>query len=89
MKMSKELGPFLVSIILVLIGVFLMVSAYSRKPILLKLSTLGMFTINPDSPGRVARAWLFGIGVSLCTVGCLLIILDKLCSLKLLPCGAA
>ncbi len=31
--MTHELGQFLVSILLVFVGVFLMVSAYSRKPV--------------------------------------------------------
>ena len=82
--MAHELGQSLVSVLLIILGIFLMVSAYSRRVILLRLATLGMFRINPDSPGRMQRAWLFGIGVFLCMVGVALVLLDKLHSLKLI-----
>jgi hypothetical protein len=69
---------FLVSICLILLGIFLMIAAYSRKPLLLKLASLGMFRIDPDSPGRVPRLIMFSIGVGLTVVGLALVVIDKL-----------
>ena len=82
--MAKELGSFLVNIVLTFLGVFLMFAAYSRDPLLLKLVTLGQLNINPDNPGRKQRAVIFGIGVFLIFVGVLLIVLDKLKSLGII-----
>jgi hypothetical protein len=74
----KELGAFLVSVLLIVLGIFLMVAAYARTPILLRLASLGMFRINPDSPGRIPRLIMFCIGVTLCVVGLILVVVDKL-----------
>lgn len=76
--MVEGLGAFLVNVVLMFIGVFLMISAYSRNPLLLKIVTLGTFHIDPDNPGRVQRAVVFGIGVTLVSVGLIFVILDKL-----------
>ena len=76
--MAEGLGAFLVNVVLMFIGVFLMISAYSRNPILLKLVSLGTIKIDPDNPGRTKRAVVFGIGVTLVVVGLISVILDKL-----------
>lgn len=75
--MAETLGSFLVLVVLIFIGVFLMIAAYSKKEILLKLATLGTFKIDPDHPGTTARAVMFGVGVTLVLVGLLLIILER------------
>ena len=82
--MSEALGSFLVTVVLIFIGVFLMISAYSRKEILLKIATLGTFKIDPDNPGKAARAVVFGIGATLVVVGLLLVVLEKLVELEIL-----
>lgn len=79
--MAENLGTFLVTIILMFIGVFLVIAAYSRKEILLKIATLGTFRIDPDNPGRTQRAIVFGIGVTLVLVGLILIVIEKLVDL--------
>jgi divalent metal cation (Fe/Co/Zn/Cd) transporter len=79
--MVEALGSFLVSIVLIFLGVFLMLTAYTRDPILLKVVTLGQLNIHPDSPGRNVRAVIFGTGAFLVFVGVVLIVLDKLSSL--------
>ena len=79
--MAELLGTFLVTIVLMFIGVFLMMCAYSRKPILLKIATLGTFTIDPDNPGRTQRAVVFSIGITLVLVGLLLVVIEKLSEL--------
>ena len=76
--MAESLGGFLVTIVLMFIGVFLMIAAYSRKEVLLKIATLGSLRIDPDNPGTTARAVMFGVGVTLVLVGLLLILLEKL-----------
>ena len=76
--MAEGLGGFLVNVVLMFIGVFLMISAYSRNKILLKLVSLGTIKIDPDNPGRSKRAVVFGIGVTLVVVGLIFVILDKL-----------
>jgi hypothetical protein len=75
--MAEKLGPFLIEVLLLLLGIFLMLAAYSRKPLLLKLATLGTIHIDPDSPGRRQRAVVFGIGIALVLVAIAFIILDK------------
>jgi hypothetical protein len=55
-----------------------MITAHSRKEVLLKLVTLGTIRIDPDSPGRTPRAVIFSIGVTLVLVGVLFVILEKL-----------
>jgi hypothetical protein len=79
--MVEALGSFLVRIVLIFLGVFLMLTAYSRDKLLLKIVTLGQLHIDPDNPGRKARAVIFGTGTSLIFVGVVLIVLDKLTSL--------
>ena len=76
--MAASLGSFLVTVVLMFIGVFLMIAAYSRKEVLLKIATLGTLRIDPDHPGTTARAVMFGVGVTLVLVGLLLILLEKL-----------
>jgi hypothetical protein len=82
--MAESLGSFLVTVVLMCIGVFLMIAAYSRKEILLKIATLGTLRIDPDNPGTTARAVMFGVGVTLVLVGLLLVILEKLRDLGIL-----
>ena len=82
--MAESLGTFLVTIVLMFIGVFLMICAYSKKPILLKIATLGTFTIDPDNPGRMQRAVVFSIGATLVLVGLLLVIIEKLSTLGII-----
>jgi hypothetical protein len=82
--MAESLGSFLVTVVLICIGVFLMIAAYSRKEILLKIATLGTLRIDPDNPGTTARAVMFGVGVTLVLVGLLLVILEKLRDLGIL-----
>ncbi len=82
--MAETLGSFLVSVLLLVLGIFLMIAAYSRKPLLLKLASLGTVHIDPDSPGRRQRAIVFSIGIAFCAVGLLLIVLEKLKALGLL-----
>ena len=77
-RMPEGLGAFLVSVVLMFIGVFLMISAYLRNALLLKLVSLGTIRIDPDSPGRKQRAVVFDIGVTLVVVGLIFVILDKL-----------
>jgi hypothetical protein len=76
--MAESLGSFLVTVVLMFIGVFLMIAAYSRKEVLLKIATLGTLRIDPDNPGTTARAVMFGVGVTLVLVGLVLILLEKL-----------
>lgn len=73
----EAFGTFAVSIVLVLLGIFLTIAAYSRKPILLKIASLGM-EIDPDTPGQRRRAVIFVIGILLILVGVVLIIIEKL-----------
>ena len=80
----EALGTFLVTVVVMLIGVFLMIAAYSRKPILLKIATLGLLHIDPDTPGWKQRAVMFSIGVLLVVVSVGLIVLEKLVSLEVL-----
>ena len=83
--MANALGTFLVNVVLIVLGIFLMTAAYSRKPFLLKLASLGTIHIDPDSPGRRQRAILFSIGVAFSVVGLLLIVVEKLVGLGVLP----
>jgi hypothetical protein len=80
----NTLGSFLVVVVVMLLGVFLMIAAYSRKPVLLRIATLGTLRINPDSPGRKQRAIMFSIGVALTLISLGLIIIEKLGALGLL-----
>ena len=82
--MQSSLGSFLVTIVVMFIGVFLMICAYSRKPILLKLATLGTFTIDPDNPGTIQRAVVFSVGVTMVVIGLILIVVEKLSNLGIL-----
>jgi len=82
--MANALGSFLVNIVLIFLGVFVMFSAYSRAPILLKLVTLGQLQIDPDSPGRKQRAIVFAVGVVLVLIGTALVVIDKMRSLSLI-----
>jgi purine-cytosine permease-like protein len=82
--MAATLGAFLVSVLLMVLGIFLMIAAYSRKPLLLKIGVLGTMNIDPDWPGTRQRAIMFGVGVAFCAVGLLLVILEKLSALGLL-----
>lgn len=82
--MDTALGSFLVSVVLIFIGVFVMFAAYSRNPLLLKIAALGLVRIDPDNPGRKQRAVIFAIGVMLILVGVVLIALDKLKSLGII-----
>ena len=81
--MAESLGSFLVTVVLMFIGVFLMIAAYSRKEVLLRIATLGTLRIDPDHPGTTPRAVMFGVGVTLVLVGLLLIVLEKLHALGL------
>jgi hypothetical protein len=74
----EAFGTFAVTIVLVLLGIFLMIAAYSRKPILLKIASLGTMEIDPDSPGRRQRGVMFSIGIVLIMVGLILIVIEKL-----------
>jgi hypothetical protein len=76
--MAEGLGAFLINVVLMFIGIFLMVSAYSRNELLLKIVSLGTIKIDPDNPGKTQRAVVFGIGVTLVVVGLIFVILDKL-----------
>ena len=76
--MTKSLGIFFVDVVLIFVGVFLMITAYSRKTVLLKIATLGTLKIDPDNPGTTARAVVFTIGVMLVIFGLLFIILERL-----------
>jgi hypothetical protein len=76
--MAQGLGSFLVDVVLIFVGVFLTLAAYSRVPLLLKVATLATFRIDPDEPGRTQRGWLFGIGIGPVIIGVLLIVVDKL-----------
>ncbi len=78
--MAEALGDLLAPIILVVLGIFLAIAAYSRKPILLKLAVLGTFTIDPDSPGQRARAIMFGLGIILVLIGAGLVIFERVVS---------
>lgn len=78
------LGTFFVTVLVMLIGVFLLVAAYSRKPILLKIATFWLMDIDPDNPGRRQRAIMFTIGAALITVSLGLIVLQKLVELGLI-----
>ena len=80
----EALGTFAVTTVLVVIGVFLMIAAYSEKEILLKLAVLGMFKIDPDHMGKTQRNVLFALGVFLVVVGAVLIVVEKLVSLDVL-----
>jgi divalent metal cation (Fe/Co/Zn/Cd) transporter len=80
--MAETLGSFLVTVVLIFIGVFLMIAAYSSKEVLLKIATLGTLKIDPDNPGKTPRAVMFGVGVTLVLVSLLLIVLEKLQSLN-------
>jgi hypothetical protein len=82
--MTGTLGNFLVSVLLLILGIFLMIAAYSQKPLLLKLTGLGMINIHPDSPGRRQRAIVFYVGVAFCLVGLILILVQRLIELKLI-----
>lgn len=77
-------GSATVELLLVLIGVFLAIAAYSRKPVLLKLATLGSLQIDPDHPGTAARRMLFIAGMIMIGVGVLLLFLERLHDLGLL-----
>ena len=76
--MAETLGSFLVTVVLIFIGVFLMIAAYSRKEVLLKIATLGTLRIDPDNPGTTPRAVMFGVGVTLVLVSLLLLVLEKI-----------
>jgi hypothetical protein len=76
--MAAALGSLLVAILLIFLGMFLSIAAYSRKPILLRLVTIGFVRINPDSPGRVQRAVVFIAGMLLILVGVLLVVAERL-----------
>lgn len=79
--MTGSLGTFLITVVLMFLGVFLMITAYSRKPILLRIATLGTFKIHPDNPGATQRAVLFAVGVTLVLVGLILVVAEKLMAL--------
>jgi hypothetical protein len=79
-----RLGSSAVELILVLIGVFLAIAAYSRKPVMLRLATLGTFRIDPDHPGETARLVLFTVGVTVIVLGVLLLFVDRLSDLGLI-----
>jgi divalent metal cation (Fe/Co/Zn/Cd) transporter len=82
--MATTLGAFLVSVLLMVLGIFLMIAAYSRKPLLLKIGVLGTMNIDPDWPGQYQRAIMFSVGVAFCAIGLLLVVLEKLSALGLL-----
>jgi hypothetical protein len=66
-------------VVLDLLGGFLIIAACSRRESLLKVASLGMFRIDPDSPaGRRQRAILFTIGAVLMAVALALITIARL-----------
>jgi hypothetical protein len=81
--MSK-FGPALAELAVLIIGVFLAIAAYSRRPVLLKIATLGTVRIDPDSPGIAPRRILFICGVCLIVASALLLFLERLRDLALI-----
>jgi len=66
-------------IVLDLLGTFLIIAAFSGREILLKVASLGMFCMDPDSPARRRqRAILITIGVGLMVVAAALITIARL-----------
>lgn len=80
----EALGTFLVLVVVMLIGMFLMIAAYSRKPILLNIAALGLIKIDPDWPGRRQRAVMFSVGVVLVIGSAAFVALEKLVALKII-----
>jgi len=76
--MIAALGNLLVPVLLIFVGIFLTIAAYSRNPVLLKIASVGTVKIDPDSPGKIQRAIVFGIGIGLILVGVILVVLDRL-----------
>jgi hypothetical protein len=80
----SRLGPALAELAVLMIGVFLAVAAYSRKPLLLRIAALGMMRIDPDNPGTVARRVLFICGICLIVASAMLLFLERLRDLALI-----
>jgi hypothetical protein len=80
----SRLGSSLAELAVLMIGVFLAVAAYSRKPVLLRIASLGTVRIDPDSPGIAARRVLFICGVCLIIASALLLFLERLRDLALI-----
>jgi hypothetical protein len=78
-----RLGPALAELVILMIGVFLAVAAYSRKPVLLKIAALGTIRIDPDNPGTAARRVLFICGVCLIIASALMLFVGRLRDLAL------
>jgi len=74
----SRLGPALAELIVLMVGVFLAIAAYSRRPVLLKIATLGTLRIDPDNPGTAARRTLFICGVALIIASALLLFFERL-----------
>jgi hypothetical protein len=81
--MSK-FGPAVAELVVLIIGAFLAIAAYSRKPVLLKIATLGTVRIDPDSPGTAARRIVFICGICLIAASALLLFLERLRELALI-----
>jgi hypothetical protein len=77
-------GASAVELVVLLIGVFLSIAAYSRQPVLLRVATLGTLRIHPDSPGTAARRTLFICGVVLIVVAAVLLFSERLRDLGLM-----
>ena len=82
--MVATLGSLLVPVLLIFVGIFLAIAAYSRNPVLLQIAALGTVKINPDSPGKTQRAIVFSVGIGLILVGVILVVLDRLHGMGLL-----
>jgi hypothetical protein len=85
--MAKVLGSALAPVLLVFLGMFLSIAAYSRKPLLLKIASIGLIHIDPDHPGQTQRAILFSVGMLMIFVGLALLVLDRLHGLGLVGSG--
>jgi hypothetical protein len=79
----SRLGPAVAELVVLMIGVFLAIAAYSRKPLLLKIATLGSLRIDPDNPGTIARRILFICGVCLVIASAVLLFFERLRDLGL------
>jgi uncharacterized membrane protein YccC len=77
-------GPALAELAVLMIGVFLAIAAYSRKPVLLRIAGLGVVHIDPDNPGAESRRILFICGICLIAASALLLFLERLQGLGLI-----
>lgn len=80
----ENIGWIGASLVLVFLGIFAMIAAYSREPLLLKIATLGTFKIDPDNPGTTARAVMFTLGACLIVFAVLLLVVERLADLGIM-----